>query len=122
MKLLRAYDSAIFALIALLLIGLGYYSYVDKGDLRIVEIRSVAGVVVYPLLEDRELTLQGPLGETIVAIHDETVRVLSDPGPLQICVNAGAISRQGEWLACLPNQVLITIQGRQSGEVDIISK
>ncbi len=39
-----------------------------------------------------------------------------DPGPLQICVQKGRISQAGEWLACLPNEVFIRIEGSTSAD------
>jgi len=122
LKLLRPLDWVIIGVAISGLILLGWYSYGSGGTGSIVEVRSDDGVAAYPLSEDRELFLTGPIGETHISIENSTVRVLADPGPLQICVNAGAIERHGEWLACLPNKILITIQGAIEGDIDIISR
>lgn len=122
LKLLRPYDLLILLGTVIVIAGLIYYSYAGKTDRTIVEIRSAEGTSAYLLSEDAEIVLQGPLGETHVSIVDESVQVLSDPGPLQICVNVGRITRQGQWLACLPNRVLITIQGKPPDDIDIISQ
>lgn len=66
------------------------------------------------LSRETELTVLGPLGETIVQIKSGKVRVVRDPGPRQLCVRQGWISRVGEALVCLPNRVVIYIPGTPS--------
>ncbi|MFW5786520.1 MAG: NusG domain II-containing protein [bacterium] len=66
---------------------------------------------VYSLEDSQRLTFEGPLGVTVVRIADGAVSVIEDPGPLQICVQQGEVRRAGEWLACLPNEVFIRVEG-----------
>lgn len=72
------------------------------------------------LLKDRELSVKGRLGETVIEVKGGRVRVLKSPGPQQICVNRGWISRPGEAIICLPNRVIIEIPGRS--EYDDITR
>jgi hypothetical protein len=72
------------------------------------------GEWVYPLSADRELHVAGPLGDTIVAIRDKTVRIIDSPCPNKTCIAAGSIDAPGQWLACLPNQVFVSIEGRRA--------
>lgn len=65
------------------------------------------------LLADREIVVPGPLGLTRIRIDHRRARVESDPGPRQLCVRQGWISRPGEAAICLPNQVSVEIVGRQ---------
>lgn len=83
-----------------------------------VAIESEEGDFVYPLSEDRQFTLSGPLGTTDIEIRDGRVRVIRDPGPQQICVRQGWIERAGEWLACLPSRIFIQITGSGDGDID----
>lgn len=68
-------------------------------------------VATLPLAQETEYAVWGPLGQTIVQIQGGRLRVLRDPGPQQLCVLQGWISRQGETLVCLPNRVVIQIPG-----------
>lgn len=79
-----------------------------------VEIRSFQGDLVYPLSQDREILVPGPLGETLVEIKDEQVRFVSSPCRDKICVYASFLSRRGQWAACLPNGVFVTITGEDA--------
>lgn len=77
------------------------------------------GEWIYPLSADRELRVAGPLGDTVVEIRGKSVRIVASPCPNKICIAAGAIERPGQWLACLPNQVFVSIEGRRAdGGVD----
>jgi len=69
--------------------------------------------VVATLSLKKEVTYSvwGPLGETVVQVKGGKVRVLSDPGPQQLCVRQGWISRAGDMLVCLPNRVMVQIPG-----------
>ncbi|TVR61305.1 MAG: hypothetical protein EA426_03575 [Spirochaetaceae bacterium] len=84
----------------------------DEGVPEIVRVQSAEGEFLYPLNESRLVRVNGPLGTTEVEIDDGRVRVTEDPGYRQICVLQGGITRAGDWLACLPNQVFIRIEGR----------
>jgi hypothetical protein len=55
---------------------------------------------------DREVTVPGPLGNTVVEIRSGRVRVKSDPGLHQICVKQGWLD-PGEVAICLPNRVSV---------------
>jgi hypothetical protein len=79
-----------------------------------VEVSAPGGEWVYALDEDRHLDFPGPLGVTTVEIRDGAVRISSSPCPNQPCVASGAVSKPGQWIACLPNKILVRIEG--SGE------
>lgn len=60
----------------------------------------------------RQVSVDGPLGQTLIEIGGGRARVLSDPGPRQYCVRQGWLSRNGEVAICAPNQVSLQITGR----------
>jgi hypothetical protein len=74
---------------------------------------------VYPLNKDQDLIFSGPIGKTYVEIKSGKVRVTKDPGPRQICVIQGWINSPGQWLICLPNRVMIQIEGAPAKKADI---
>lgn len=57
------------------------------------------------------LSVQGPLGATLIEIQPGRARIAHDPSPRQLCVKQGWLSRAGEAALCLPNQVSVEIQG-----------
>lgn len=82
----------------------------DRADRAIVR---AGGKVIgeYPLSENRNLSVAGPLGTTRIAIQERRARVEADPSPRQYCVKQGWLTRQGEMAACLPNQVSLELAG-----------
>jgi hypothetical protein len=72
------------------------------------------GEWIYPLSVDREIDVAGPLGTTIVEIRNKAVRIKDSPCPNQTCIAAGSIASPGQWVACLPNRVMVRIEGRRA--------
>jgi hypothetical protein len=66
---------------------------------------------VVPLSRDQQIEVPGPLGISIIAIHDRKARIASDPSPRQYCVRQGWLQQAGEIALCLPNQVSIELTG-----------
>jgi hypothetical protein len=86
----------------------------DEGRAQVV-ISGRDGEWVYPLSSDREVAVPGPLGETRILIRDKSVRIVDSPCPNKTCIASGTISEPNQWIACLPNQVLVRIEGDGSG-------
>lgn len=69
-------------------------------------------VAVYPLDDDREITLTGYRGGTcVMRISDGHVTMVSAECPDKICVHHHAISHDGESIICLPNRIVIRVTG-----------
>ena len=77
---------------------------------------------VYPIEDTNiELSIPGPIGTTHVHIKEKEVYVHTSPCIQKICISSGKISKQGTWIACLPNKVMISIEGNNEKEIDGIS-
>jgi hypothetical protein len=76
---------------------------------------------VFPLDAEETIPVPGPLGETVVRIHNHEAWVESSPCDNQTCVAAGHVNKQGEWAACLPNNVLLMVEGRDDLENNLDS-
>lgn len=76
------------------------------------------GRVLYtaPLGEDRTVSLPGPLGETVLSVHDGRAGVETASCPNKVCMGMGKIDRPGELVACVPNELLIRIEGTAGSE------
>lgn len=66
------------------------------------------------LARNRTLSIDGPLGATIVEVHNQRARIASDPSPKQYCVRQGWLQKAGEIALCLPNQVSIEIASSEN--------
>jgi hypothetical protein len=115
-----------YLIIILSVCGVILYSikvYQSSGDRTEVHIRTFKKEYIYDLKSEEIIDFDGHLGTTKVQIKNNTVRVLSSPCPLKICMKKGAISREEEWIACLPNGIFIRITGasHENQEIDSVS-
>jgi len=69
-----------------------------------------------------QVKVPGVLGESIVEVDKDKVRMLYSPCPDKDCERQGWASRPGRMVVCLPNRVVVKIQsdGAQS-ELDGVS-
>jgi hypothetical protein len=76
----------------------------------------------FPLDADEQISVSGPLGATVVSLRAGAVRIAASPCENKTCVAAGALSREGQFSACLPNRVMVTVEGRSDGgELDALA-
>ncbi len=74
---------------------------------------------VYDLSVDATATFEGPVGKTSIEIKDERVHVHDSDCRNKVFIAAGWISRPGQWIICLHNDVFILIEGtKEEGETD----
>lgn len=95
-----------------------------QGERMIVE---QGGRVIFtaPLGADRIVALPGPFGETVIAIRNGHARIAGASCPNKVCMGMGEISRQGELIACVPNALLLHIEGDPDDEgkdYDLLSR
>jgi len=62
---------------------------------------------ILPLDKDTTVTVEGPLGKTLIEIKDQRVRVADSPCRNKLCIEQGW-ARSGT-IICLPNRVVITV-------------
>ena len=92
------------------------YSSGEKSS--IVRISSNNKIFDYDITKDRVINIPGTLGDTVVEIKNKKVRILNSPCPNHTCMRS-SISRYPESLVCLPNDVIIQIEGE--GETDALT-
>ena len=66
---------------------------------------------IFPLDAEETVSVDGPLGNTVVRIHGREAWVESSPCANQTCVASGRANSRGSWAACLPNNVFFIIEG-----------
>lgn len=96
----------LFAIIGLFYLGL-------NGNLGIGEylkVKSPNGEYIYALNENREISIAGKLGDTIIHIENGKAKILFSPCPHKTCMARPEIYKTGEWIVCLPNEVFLQIE------------
>lgn len=120
---LRPLDAAVILALAALTAYASVRLYAPKeGPARLV-VESEAGRFIYPLDKDHEIVIKGPLGETHVHVEGGAAHIHDSPCPNKTCLSAPPVARPGDWSACLPNKVLIRVEGTvKESEIDVLSR
>ena len=82
----------------------------------VVTVRTADGDAVYPLNKDGVFSLNG--GTNTLVIENGEAWVSEANCPDKVCMGMGKISKNGEFIACLPNQVIIVVEGGEESPVD----
>jgi hypothetical protein len=110
--LLKIPDLVIILLAAALTGFSSFVAYVQPQNSIRVMIRGTSDQEwIFPLSAEETVTVQGPLGNTVVRIHGNEAWVESSPCANQTCVGMGHADSRGDWVACLPNNVFFLIEG-----------
>ena len=122
------YDIFIYVLSFILIIGLLIVSNVvtsqAEGKIKYA-IVTIEGKQKYKLnmSEDKEIVLTKDkypslLGEMIIEIKDNKVRVKKEESPLHYCSMQGWVDSVAKPIVCLPNAVVVTIMGQEVPDND----
>lgn len=108
---------ALFAIVSVLSIAYARKGNAERAQLRIT---SSAAEYVYPLDADGRHSIPGDIGDSVIAIKDGAAYFEDSPCPNKTCATCAPISHNGEWIACLPNQIFIRVEGNKE-DVDGMS-
>ncbi len=118
---LKTFDALALALSLLAIAGFSVYAYSGRSSTGEVVIEASGTQWIYPLGVDRQEAVHGPLGDTIVVIRSGKAFVQDSPCPDKLCVHMPAISKPGQWIACLPNKVFVRVRGSSAEKLDDVS-
>jgi hypothetical protein len=104
---------ALFLAVAVVCAVAIVYDTGDDGNL-VVAVEGARNVWLFPVDAEETVIVRGPLGDTVVNIEKGSVYVASSPCANQLCVAQGKIHRPGSLVSCLPNRVVVTIQGNRN--------
>ena len=91
--------------------------FASGGQTAVVE-QNGAVIAELPLSEDAVFEVKnGDKITNVVEVKNGEVSVTQADCPDKICVNHRAVSKSGESIICLPNKVIVTVQGGER-EVD----
>ena len=81
-------------------------------------------LATYPLHSEKviDFKAQGDIGVSDIRIDKHGVRIIHSSCSSQRCVLSGHRHRVGDILACVPNRILVTIEGSKSDKLDAISE
>ena len=111
-NLIRRGDWGVLLCGILVVLALSVHFWMSPAGQRLIIKRGGVVFLNSSLAQTFNVDVPGPLGITRIEVLNHRARVRSDPGPRQLCVREGWISRAGEVAICLPNQVSMEIVGQ----------
>jgi len=73
---------------------------------------------IYPIDSTLDQKFSGPVGQTTIHIEDGKVSAVQSDCSEQICVQSGTIENAGQWIACMPNRIFVTVRGKKEEGLD----
>ena len=120
LSILTKGDRVLIAVIALAIGGL-YGVELRKAEGARVMIRSEGDTQIFDMADFAIRSLRGPKGVSEVEIGSLGIRMRTSPCRFQRCVHRGWIRRQGDMIVCIPNRIVMTMQGKRAA-VDAVSR
>jgi hypothetical protein len=114
-------DKIMIVLCVLFNAGLFYYfsSGMAQGGWVVIEVdRERVGR--YSLYKDRITQVEGTLGKTKIEIRDGKARILKSPCKLKVCIKSGYIQYADRISVCLPNKVVVRVEGNAERGLDAV--
>ena len=114
-------DKILIGLCVLFNAGLFYYfgSGMSQGSWNVIEVDQKK-VARYALSKDRVTHVKGPLGTTEVEIKGGKARILRSPCKLKVCIKSGYIQYADRISVCLPNKVVVRVEGNSQRGLDAV--
>ena len=112
---IRLFDYIAIVTSVVAFVGFMVFGQHVAGGVRLVSVQSVDGAYLYPLDVDRTVVLDGPVGISEVVIRGNTAFFGHSDCDDGLCERMGPLAREGDWAACLPNKVFVTIVGSARG-------
>jgi hypothetical protein len=104
-------DIIIIIAVAGLTFYAAYMAYMKPQEKSFVLIRGQDMEWIYPIETEATVVVTGPIGDTTVQIRGNSAWIESSPCDNHTCIAVGPISKQGDWTACLPNNILVIVHG-----------
>ena len=111
-------DTIIF-FVAILVSGIALWFFTrgNQGEKVIITVNGEKKI--YSLQKDQRIEIKEKNGHyNLIVIHSGEVSMPEANCPNQVCVRHKKISKNGEMIVCLPNEVFVQIEGGKEKEVD----
>ncbi len=76
----------------------------------------------YSLKEEKTIRVKGPIGTTVIRIHNGQAAITEAPCAHKFCQKMGPIPAHGNVMICIPNRIVVEIKNRKGRETDAITR
>jgi hypothetical protein len=87
----------------------------NSGEKKIIIYKDELAIIEMPINKDKSISLKSNGVHMVVEIKDKKVRVVSSDCLQQICVRKGWTGLVHDSIICMPNHIIISIEGDDPG-------
>ena len=119
--MIKKNDFILFA--AALLIGIVVFAFNSAAHQQGAQVKVISGhdvYGVYDIDEDREIAIETDGNINVIVISNGAAAMKEADCPGGDCMRQRAVSRSGQQIVCLPNRILVSIEGADAGDVDSV--
>ena len=115
----NGFDKSFIVFVVLCNAGVFFYfcTGLNKDDWVVIEV-DAKRVARFPLKNGHVAHVQGLLGTTEVEIKNGRARIVRSPCKLKVYIKSGYIQYADRLSACLPNKVVVRIEGDAQRDLD----
>ena len=122
---MRRNDQILIVAILAIAIVIGCVNWIDyqgiDPDACLVVSQDGEEVQRYALAVDQAVTItQGEEVCNVAEIRDGVVTMIEADCPDHLCMKQRSISKNGQSIICLPNQIVLTIRSQKQDEIDVM--
>lgn len=107
---IRFFDVIILAIIIAFITLTYLYIYSADNSTLYLLVRTPKGDWIYPMDTDISFAVEGETGPVSIKIEKHEAFVVSSTCSNKTCVAAPKLKKHGDWNACLPNKVFLSVE------------
>ncbi len=111
-KKIKILDIIILAFIISLVFISSFMIFKSSSSRLYLKVKTENAEFVYPLDENRDINIKGARGVSEIRIENGEAFMLYSACPNKTCVSANKLKSLGDWNACLPNKVFLSIESK----------
>jgi len=96
-----------------------YWTSSSSSDYALIYVMNQAPIQV-DLQHPQAITIPGRLGESLIEVKEGRIRFVTSPCHNKFCIHAGWLTKNGDFIACLPNQVSIELHNLKTTKFDSV--
>lgn len=122
MKYLKWADIPIFLINITIIVLFSLSVYSSSSQEPQVYIETEEDRWIYSIEEEQILNIPGRIGDSLVEIKEGKVRFLDSPCQDKLCEQMGWLESVNDWSACLPNGIMLIVEGESDEKPDAVSQ
>ncbi len=111
-KKIKILDIFILSFVIAIIFISAFFIYSSSNSKLYLKIKTENSEFIYPLDENKDIRIMGSRGISEIRIENNEAFMTYSACPNKTCVSAKKLKAIGDWNACLPNKVFLSIENK----------